>query len=74
MRIKSTECHAKQLKYTYQGNEFDNYDKYRKFMKSEYMKQKRLSTDYRQKENLKQKEYQAQQCLCTEFRQKENLK
>ena len=71
------ELHAKQPRYcNYQGNEFDKsmYDKYRKFMKREYMKQKRSSTDYRQKENLKQKEYQAQRRSSTEFRQKENLK
>ena len=67
----NTELPAKQSRYKkYQIDEYDTYDKYRKFMKREYMKQKCLSTDYRQKENLKQKEYQAQRCSSTEFRQK----
>ena len=73
----NTELPAKQSRHSkYQIDEFDNdtYDKYRKFMKREYMKQKRMSTDYRQKENLKQKEYQAQRHSSTKFRQKENLK
>ena len=49
-------------------------DEYRKFLKREYMRQKRLSTEYQQKENLKQRERDAQRRSSTEFRQKENLK
>ena len=71
----NTQPHAKLPKYSnYQGNKFDSYDEYRKFMKNKYMKQKLLSTDYRLKENVKQKEYQAQRHSSIEFRQKENLK
>ena len=58
-----TELSTKQSRYSkYQIDEFDNdaYDKYRKFKKREYMKQKRLSNGYRQKENLKQRERDAQ--------------
>ena len=52
----NTELPAKQSRYSkYQIDEYDTYDKYRKFMKRECMKKKRLSTEYRQKENLKKK-------------------
>ena len=49
----NTELPAKQSRYS--NYQIDEYDKYRKFMKREYMKQKCLSTDYRQKENWKKK-------------------
>ena len=38
------------------------------------MIQRRLSTEFREKENLKQRERNAQRRLSTEFREKENLK
>ena len=48
----NVELPAKQPRYGYcQG------DEYRKFLKREYIKQKRLSIEYRQKENLKQREF-----------------
>ena len=49
-------------------------DEHQKFLKREYIRQKRLSAEYRQKENLKQRECDAQRCSSTEFREKENLK
>ena len=73
----NTELPTKQSRYSkYQIDELDSdtYDNYRKFKKREYMKQKRLSNEYRQKENLKQRERDAQRRLSTEFREKENLK
>ena len=71
------ELPAKKPRYSrYEVNELDNslHDEHRKLMKREYMKQKRLSTEYRQKENLKQRERNAQKRSATEFREKENLK
>ena len=50
------------------------HDEHRKFMKREYMKQKCLSTEYRQKENLKQREHIVQKRSSSEFREKENFK
>ena len=71
------ELPAKKPRYSkYKVNELDSsmHDEHRKFMKREYMKQKRLSTEYRQKENLKQREHNAQKRSSSEFREKENLK
>ena len=48
-------------------------DEYRKFLKREYIRQKRLSTEYQQKENLKQRERDSQRRSSTEFRQNESL-
>ena len=46
----NTELPEKQSRYSkYQIDEYDTYDKYSKFIKREYIKQKCLSTDYRQK-------------------------
>ena len=70
------ECPAKQCRYSsYEVNEFNSimHDGYRKFMKREYMKQKHLSTEYRQRENLKQRDRDAQRRLSTELRQKEEF-
>ena len=72
-----TELPAKKPRYSrYKVNELDNsmHDEHRKFIKREYMEQKHLSTEYRQKENLKQREHNAQRRSSTEFREKENLK
>ena len=49
-------------------------DEYRKFLKREYIRKKRLSTEYQQKENMKQRERDSQRRSSTEFRQKESLK
>ena len=73
----STKLHAKQSRYSKcQINEFDDntYSEYRKLKKREYMKQKRSSTEFREKENLKQRERDAQRRSSTEFREKENVK
>ena len=73
----NAELPAKQPRYSrYKVNELDNsvHDKHRKFMKREYIKQKHLSTEYRQKENLKQRDRDAQRRSSTEFREKENSK
>ena len=45
-------------------------DEYRKFLKREYIRQKRLSTEYRQKEKLNQRERDKQRRSSTEFREK----
>ena len=71
------ELPAKKPRYSrYKVNELDSskHDEHRKFKKREYMKQKRLSTEYRQKENLKQREHIVQKRSSSEFREKENLK
>ena len=65
---------TKQSRYSTHGiDEIDNAYNDRKSKKREYMRQKRLSTEYRQKENLKERERIAQKRSNTEFRQKENL-
>ena len=72
-----TELPAKKPRYSrYKVNELDKsmHDEHKKFIKREYMKQKCLSTEYRQKENLKQRQHNAQRRSSTEFREKENLK
>ena len=71
------ELPAKQPRYSrYKVNDSDNsvHDEHRKFRKREYMKQKCLSPEYRQKEKLKQREHNVQRWSLTEFREKENLK
>ena len=73
----NAELPAKQPRYSrYKVNELDNsvHDEHRKFMKREYIKQKCLSTEYRQKENLKQRDCDAQRRSSTEFREKRRIR
>ena len=65
----NVELPAKRLRYSNCQS-----DEHQKFLKREYIRQKRLSAEYRQKENLKQRERDAQRRSSTEFREKENLK
>ena len=59
---------------THQIDEVDSTGSDRKSKKREYMRKKRLSAEYRQKENLKQRERDTQRRSSREFRQKENSK
>ena len=72
---------AKTPRYSdYKTDEFDSNDheKLKKLQKKQYMreyiKQKRMSTEYTRMENLKHREYMTQKRLSTEFRQQENPK